>query len=99
MAKRDADWMDNEAIDLRGLKCPLPALFARRAVERAPAGATIEIVADDPMARIDVPRMCGQEGYEVVTVAQEGGTVRIRLRRPISCVAAEVAPQVDPGAG
>ena len=76
--------MDDDAIDLRGLKCPLPALFARRALERAPPGATIEILADDPMARIDVPHMCRQEGYEVIAVLLEGATVRMRLRRPAS---------------
>lgn len=91
--------MDDETIDLRGLKCPLPALFARRALERASPGAMIEILADDPMARIDIPHMCGQEGYEVVAVLQEVAAVRIRLRRPVSCVGEAAARRAGPGAG
>ncbi len=38
-----------EPLDLRGLKCPLPALFAKRALLGAPRGACIEIVTDDPL--------------------------------------------------
>lgn len=71
-----------EKLDLRGLKCPLPALFARRALERAASGATIEVVADDPLAAIDVPHMCRQEGFEIVSVEREGDLSRLRLRKP-----------------
>ena len=70
-----------EDLDLRGLKCPLPALFARRALEKAASGAEIEVLADDPMARIDVPHMCRQEGFEVVDVSREGDIARMVLRR------------------
>jgi tRNA 2-thiouridine synthesizing protein A len=70
-----------DVLDLRGLKCPLPALFARRALERAQPFETIEILADDPLAWIDIPHMCGQEGYAVIGVAREGNLVRIGMRR------------------
>ncbi len=68
-------------LDLRGLKCPLPALMSRRALARASAGQDIEVLADDPLAEIDIPHMCRQEGYEVVSVVREGAAVRLVLRR------------------
>ena len=71
-----------EPFDLRGLKCPLPALFARRALERAPAGQAIDVLTDDPMAPIDVPHMCRQEGYDVVDVMRDGDLARMVLKRP-----------------
>ena len=70
------------ALDLRGLKCPLPALMSRRALARAEPGARIEVVADDPLAEIDIPHMCRQEGYEVVSSVRDGAAVRLVLRRP-----------------
>jgi tRNA 2-thiouridine synthesizing protein A len=73
--------MDREQLDLRGLKCPLPALFAKRALFRAQAGAEIEIVADDPMAAIDVPHMCRDEGFEVVSLERNGDVSRMVLKR------------------
>jgi tRNA 2-thiouridine synthesizing protein A len=71
-----------QSLDLRGLKCPLPALFARRALARAAPGTTIEVVADDPLAPIDVPHMCAQEGFDVVSAARDGATSRFVLRKP-----------------
>jgi len=71
-----------EPLDLRGLKCPLPALMTRRALARAASGTQIAVVADDPLAEIDIPHMCRQEGYEVVSCTRDGATVRLTLRRP-----------------
>lgn len=72
---------DVETIDLRGLKCPLPALFAKRALERAAPGTTILVLADDPLAAIDIPHMCRQEGYEVVNSESADAMSRLRLKR------------------
>ena len=71
-----------ETLDLRGLKCPLPALLARRHLSHAPAGAVLVVLTDDPMAPIDVPFMCGHEGIEVIEVTREGDNARITLRKP-----------------
>jgi TusA-related sulfurtransferase len=46
------------------------------------AGGEICVVTDDPMAPIDVPHMCRQEGFDVVAVAREGDIARMVLRRP-----------------
>ena len=71
-----------EILDLIGLKCPLPALYARRALERAAPGAMLVVLTDDPLAAIDLPHMCRQEGYLVLQSEKEGNTVRITLQRP-----------------
>ena len=71
----------SEPLDLRGLKCPLPALFARRALARAEPGDEIEVTADDPLAAIDIPHMCHQEGHAVVSVDRDGAITRLVLRR------------------
>jgi tRNA 2-thiouridine synthesizing protein A len=75
--KTEAD----ETLDLRGLKCPLPALYAKRALKRCESGKVVEIVADDPLAHIDIPHMCRQEAIEVVASERDGDLVRLRLRR------------------
>jgi tRNA 2-thiouridine synthesizing protein A len=71
-----------EVLDLRGLKCPLPALFARRALMRAPAGTSLDVIADDPLAAVDIPHMCAQEAFDVLASRREGQLVRLTLRRP-----------------
>jgi len=71
-----------EPLDLKGLKCPLPALLSRRALLRAAPGEAIEVLADDPLAGIDIPHMCAQEGFEVLGSLRAGAVVRLTLRRP-----------------
>lgn len=72
-----------EVLDLRGLKCPLPALLAKRALLRTSPGVPIDVLADDPLAAVDIPHMCAQEAFEVVLTQREGASLRLRLRRPI----------------
>jgi tRNA 2-thiouridine synthesizing protein A len=72
----------NEPLDLRGLKCPLPALLAKRALLGAPRGASIEIVTDDPLAAVDVPHMCHRENFEIVSLKREGDLAQMVLRKP-----------------
>jgi tRNA 2-thiouridine synthesizing protein A len=74
--------VNDSKLDLRGLKCPLPALFSRRALARAEPGSIIEVWADDPMAPVDIPHMCHGEGYEVVEVIRGQDFARLKLRRP-----------------
>lgn len=70
-----------EILDLRGLKCPLPALFARRALSRAHAGQEIAILSDDPLAAVDVPHMCHEEGHAVLAIERLESAIRLLLRR------------------
>ncbi|HEY4264148.1 MAG TPA: sulfurtransferase TusA family protein [Micropepsaceae bacterium] len=72
----------SETLDLTGLKCPMPALLARRYLMRAPAGAKVEVLTDDPMGVIDVPHMCRSEGFELLDIQREGSVARLTLRKP-----------------
>ena len=48
----------DETLDLRGLKCPLPALLAKKALARLSPGTALTVLADDPMSVVDIPHMC-----------------------------------------
>jgi tRNA 2-thiouridine synthesizing protein A len=69
-------------VEARGHRCPVPTLRLRRAAERAPAGAVLKLVADDPLARIDAPHFAGQAGLEVLSVSEADGAVIVRVRKP-----------------
>ncbi|MFN3584955.1 sulfurtransferase TusA family protein [Phenylobacterium sp.] len=57
---------DEILVDARGHRCPVPTLKLRRALEAAPAGAVVRLLADDPLARIDVPHFAAQIGARVL---------------------------------
>lgn len=69
-------------VDARGHRCPVPTLRLRRAVEAATAGARIRLLADDPMARIDVPHFAGQAGLELVEIVELDGGLSFLVRKP-----------------
>ncbi|MGA0600528.1 sulfurtransferase TusA family protein [Caulobacter sp. KR2-114] len=68
-------------VDARGHRCPVPTLKLRRALERASAGAVVRLLADDPMARIDVPHFAGQVGATVLAAGEADGALRFRVRK------------------
>ncbi|HXV00041.1 MAG TPA: sulfurtransferase TusA family protein [Caulobacteraceae bacterium] len=76
------DTPDEIVVDARGHRCPVPTLRLRRAAAEAPAGSVLTLIADDPMARIDAPHFAGEAGLEVLSVADEGGAVFVRVRKP-----------------
>ncbi|ODT72514.1 MAG: hypothetical protein ABS75_03395 [Pelagibacterium sp. SCN 63-23] len=58
--------IDADIIDARGLKCPLPVLkLEKRLAELAP-GSLLQVLATDPMAKIDIPLHCRQNGHACV---------------------------------
>jgi tRNA 2-thiouridine synthesizing protein A len=68
-------------VDARGHRCPVPTLRLRRALDAAPAGARLRLLADDPMARIDVPHFAAEAGARIVSLAQEGETIEILIHK------------------
>lgn len=63
----DADRTDAEIYDLKGLKCPLPVLKARKRLGAMPPGARLWLQTTDPLAVIDIPAFCQQNGHVLVS--------------------------------
>jgi tRNA 2-thiouridine synthesizing protein A len=59
---------EDRLMDARGHRCPVPTLRLRRALEEAPAGGLVRLLADDPLARIDVPHFAASAGATVLEI-------------------------------
>ena len=70
-----------ETIDVRGHRCPVPTLRLRKALEGVAPGETVRLLADDPMARIDVPHFAAAGGHELVAVEDQGSAVAFTVRK------------------
>ena len=49
-------------LDLRGLKCPLPALRTRKALKQARPGQLFLVECSDPLSVIDIPNLLRETG-------------------------------------
>jgi tRNA 2-thiouridine synthesizing protein A len=53
-------------LDLKGLKCPLPVLKTRKALTRLTEGDQLTVLTTDPMAEIDIPHFCQENGHRLL---------------------------------
>jgi tRNA 2-thiouridine synthesizing protein A len=54
--------MTEKTLNLRGLKCPLPALRTRKALSRSQPGDILIVECTDPLSGIDIPNLLRQTG-------------------------------------
>lgn len=66
---------DRHHIDARGLKCPLPVLKLEKRLDQLSPGDKLELLATDPMAKIDIPLYCRKHGHPC-EVSEEGDILR-----------------------
>ena len=67
--------MDEILVDARGHRCPTPTLRLQRALRGARPGQRVRLLADDPLARIDVPHLLQSGGGRLIESSAEGGVL------------------------
>ena len=68
-------------IDARGHRCPVPTLKLQRALAQLATGEAVEVLADDPMARIDIPHFVAVAGHTLLALEVTGEVVRACVRK------------------
>lgn len=70
-----------EIYDLKGLACPLPVLKARKRLAGMAPGARLWLETTDPLAVIDIPAFCQQNGHRLVEFSERPGLARFLVER------------------
>jgi tRNA 2-thiouridine synthesizing protein A len=73
--------MTEKTLDLRGLKCPLPALRARKALGSLKAGDVLVAECTDPLTAIDIPHLLNQTGDKLEESSRNGDVLVFRIRK------------------
>ena len=73
--------MTEKTINLRGLKCPLPALRARKALAGLQAGDLLIAECTDPLTAVDIPNLANQTGDKLESSVREGKVLVFRIRK------------------
>lgn len=72
---------DLPELDLKGLKCPLPALRTRKALRRLLPGGRLAVTCTDPLARLDIPHAAASEGAILEARTEDGDAMTFVLRK------------------
>ncbi|WP_313614539.1 sulfurtransferase TusA family protein [Agrobacterium sp.] len=70
-----------EVLDLRGLRCPLPVLRARKLLAKRQSGAELIVETNDPLAVIDIPHLCNEDGHALLESTALENSHRFHIRK------------------
>jgi tRNA 2-thiouridine synthesizing protein A len=73
--------MTEKTLNLRGLKCPLPALRTRKALGGMQAGDILIVECTDPLAGLDIPNLLNQTGDRLEQTRKEEELITFRIRK------------------
>ena len=73
--------MPETRLNLRGLKCPLPALRTRKALSRAAAGDVVIVECTDPLAEIDIPHLLRETGDGLQEIERQADVLIFHIRK------------------
>lgn len=73
--------MEERTLNLRGLKCPLPALRTRKALTGMAKGDVLIVECTDPLASIDIPNLLNQTGDTLEGTSREKKVLSFRIRK------------------
>ena len=73
--------MAKSKVNMRGLKCPLPALKTRKLLSRMEAGDMLVIECTDPLTIIDIPNLIRETGDAIEASTRKGRVLTFRIRK------------------
>jgi tRNA 2-thiouridine synthesizing protein A len=68
-------------MNLRGLKCPLPALRVKKKLSGLKSGDIIVAECTDPLAALDIPNLLRQTGDTLEGKTEADGVQSFRIRK------------------
>ena len=79
--KTNENWTPKYRLDMLGESCPYPAVATLEALPHLQPGEILEVVSDCPQSINNIPLDAKNHGYEVLSVQQDGPTIRYLIRR------------------
>jgi len=73
--------MAETTLNLRGLKCPLPALRTRKALSRLAPDHVITVECTDPLSEIDIPNLIRETGDHLEQAIRQDALFIFRIRK------------------
>lgn len=73
--------MADQVLDVKGQKCPMPIVKARKAIEALQVGQVLEVLATDPGSMADFRAWTKNTGHELLLAEESDGVYRYQIRK------------------
>ena len=71
----------NRRVDARGYLCPMPTVLASLNLEQMAAGDSLELVADDPTTKRDLPAWCAEFGHTIKSLKEDESQFTVTIQK------------------
>ena len=71
----------DQRLDCTGLKCPLPVLRTKQALDKMTMGQILEMISTDPGSKPDMTAFSKRTGHELLQVKEEGDTYTFYIKK------------------
>jgi tRNA 2-thiouridine synthesizing protein A len=71
----------NRELDCVGLYCPEPVFRTRQEIDKLAVGEVLEVVADDPAAEEDIPRLVKRLEQQLVEMRKENDQFHFVIKK------------------
>ena len=68
-------------LDCVGLFCPEPVFRTRQEIDKLAVGEVLEVIADDPAAEEDIPRLVKRLGLELIELRKEDDELHFVIKK------------------
>ena len=68
-------------LDCVGLYCPEPVFRTRQGIDKLEVDQILEVIADDPAAEEDIPRLVKRLGHQLLEVRKEGDQFHFVIKK------------------
>ena len=84
--------MSESTLNLRGLRCPLPALKTRKVLASLSPGDRLVVECTDPLSAIDIPNLVRETGDILEDNFQQAGLFVFHIRRALAVPGSTMRP-------
>lgn len=70
-------------VDVLGRPCPIPVIRLSEAIQTVAVGAIVEVLSDDPAAKVDIPVWCRMKKHEYLGMAERDRGWAFQVRRAV----------------
>jgi len=71
----------DKTLDCMGLYCPIPIVKTAAKFKELKEGEVLEVTADDKGIKQDMPAWCEATGHECLEIEEEGGEIRVYVKK------------------
>lgn len=71
----------DKQLDCVGLFCPEPVFRTRKEIDQLAIGEVLELIADDPAAEEDIPRLVKRLGLELLEMSKDDDEIHFLIKK------------------